>query len=106
MTEPSDSAQGVVQSFNALQDSDKRAAVEQMKAANPNLIPSSNRDKLLLWKMLFALFSAIAVILAVGAVWCLLNDRETQASILVAPITAIVTGTLGLFAGSPMSSSE
>jgi hypothetical protein len=54
--------------------------------------------------MLFVLFGIIAIVLAVGAVWCLLLDKDTAASILVALVTAIVTGMLGLFASSPTSS--
>jgi hypothetical protein len=54
--------------------------------------------------MLFLLFGIIAIVLAIGAVWCLLRDKDTAASILVAPVTAIVTGMLGLFASSPTSS--
>ncbi|MCW2623519.1 hypothetical protein [Mycobacterium sp.] len=55
--------------------------------------------------MLFVLFGIIAIVLAVGAVWCLLVDKATAAAILVAPVTAIVTAMLGLFASSPTGSS-
>ncbi|HEX3545973.1 MAG TPA: hypothetical protein VHU62_05280 [Mycobacterium sp.] len=106
MTELSNSARDVVGSFDALQDTtDKKAVLTELQTANKDLIPASNEGKLDLWKMLFVLFGIIAIILAVGAVWCLLVGKDTAASILVAPITAIVTGMFGLFAVSPMSSS-
>jgi hypothetical protein len=115
MTELSDSARNVVGSFDALQDTtDKKAVLTELQTANPALIPegtnpalipTSNRDKVDLWKMLFVLFGIIAIVLAVGGVWCLLVDKDTAAAILVAPVTAIVTGMLGLFASSPTSSS-
>jgi hypothetical protein len=105
MTELSDSARNVVGSFDALQDTgDKKAVLTELQAANPDLIPTTNKDKVDLWRMLFMLFGIIAIVLAVGAVWCLLVDKDTAASILVAPVTAIVTGILGLFASSPTSS--
>jgi hypothetical protein len=106
MTELSDSARNVVGSFDALQDTtDKKAVLTELQTANRALIPDNNKDKLDLWKMLFVLFGIIAIVLAVGAVWCLLVDKATAAAILVAPVTAIVTGMLGLFASSPTSSS-
>ena len=105
MTGLSDPARGVVGSFDALQYTvDKKAVLNELQTANPDLIPTRNKDKVDLWKMLFLLFGIIAIVLAIGAVWCLLLDKDTAASILVAPVTAIITGMLGLFASSPTSS--
>jgi hypothetical protein len=50
MSHISDSAQHVVDSFNNLQEpADRQAALDEMRAANANLTPSSNKDKLILW---------------------------------------------------------
>lgn len=106
MTELSDEARQVVGSFQNLQDaSDKQAVVNEIRTANPELIPNDNRDKLRLWRMLFCLLGAIGVVLTIGAVICLVRDKDTAASILVTPVTAIITGMLGLFAASPTSPS-
>jgi hypothetical protein len=43
--------------------------------------------------------------LTIGAVICLIRDKDTAASMLVTPVTAIITGMLGLFAGSPTNPS-
>jgi hypothetical protein len=53
--------------------------------------------------MLFGTLGFVAVILAIGAVWLLLDDKETGAAILLAPVSAIVAGMFGLFAASPGS---
>jgi CBS-domain-containing membrane protein len=104
MVELSDPAQQVVHSFDALPGPDDKAAVlNHLQTANPLVIPKSDTGKLVLWKMLFALLGAVAVILAVGVVWCLIISNETAAAILIAPISAIITGMFGLFATSPTS---
>jgi hypothetical protein len=104
MTELSDQARQVVESFQTLQDPDQKKAVVNELQADPALVPDNNRDKLRLWQMLFWVLGAIGIVLAVGAVWCLLANEDTSASILVGPVTAIITGMLGLFAASPTGS--
>jgi hypothetical protein len=54
MTELSDSARDVVGSFDALQDTaDKKAVLNELQTANPELVPTGKKDKVDLWRMLF-----------------------------------------------------
>jgi hypothetical protein len=71
--------------------------------ADPNVVPSADKFKLRLWTMLFTILGVVAVILAGGAVWLFIDGKETGAAIVLAPVTAIITGLLGLFAASPGS---
>jgi hypothetical protein len=102
----SDETRHVAGSFRDLQhDGDKKAVVDEIRTAKPELILGGNKDKLRLWPMLFGLLGAIGVVLTIGAVICLVRDKDTAASMLVTPVTAIITGMLGLFAASPTNSS-
>ena len=104
MAELSAPSQNIVDAFDRLPANELNAATLQaIQTANPNLIPVTDPGKIQLWKMLFGTLGFVAVILAIGAVWLLLDDKETGAAILLAPVSAIVAGMFGLFAASPGS---
>jgi hypothetical protein len=53
--------------------------------------------------MLFAILGVVVAILTVGFVWLLIINQFQEAGVLLAPISAIITGMFGLFATSPIS---
>jgi hypothetical protein len=96
-------AQGV-QPPNGTPRPNNRASVpNHSQGAKSNLVPRSDKDKLAVWTMLFAILGVLVAILTVGFVWLLIIKQVQEAVVLLAPISAIITGMFGLFATSPTS---
>ena len=93
-----------VQPPNGTPRPNNRASVpNHAQGAKSNLVPRSDKDKLAVWTMLFAILGVLVAILTVGFVWLLIIKQLQEAVVLLAPISAIITGMFGLFATSPTS---
>jgi len=92
----------VVNSFEQLPDVSKPAAMRAMTGA----LPDTSTGKVQVWRMLFTVLGIVLVVFAGGAVFLLLDGKETGAAMILAPISAIIAGLLGLFAPSPASSTR
>ena len=93
-----------VQPPNGTPRPNNRASVpNHAQGAKSTLVPRSDKDKLAVWTMLFAILGVVVAILTVGFVWLLIIKQIQEAVVLLAPISAIITGMFGLFATSPTS---
>ena len=86
MVQPNAEQQDVVVRFNELED---RGQQFQTLEATKSLIPESDVGKTRIWMALFVLLGIALVILVIGAVILLVNDKQTGGALLLAPASAI-----------------
>lgn len=99
MAAMSDQARSVVESVENLSVVDKKAVVEGVREANPDLFPSGDGGRTTIWMtLLIGLF-----ILGIGALaaTAFLAYYDKEFSGVIALGTAIVGGVVGLFSKSP-----
>jgi hypothetical protein len=96
MTEISDHARSIIASVGDLNSTDKKAVIE---AASNNL-PKGDLPRTVLWIILLGGLFVIAGICVVAGAHAG-SDQDASPFFLIA--TAVVSGTLGLFATSPAS---
>lgn len=87
--------------IDALPREQKKAAVAQVLAANPDLFPTGDGDRTRLWLTLLVGLQVLG--LAALAATVVLSLEGEDVSAVVALVTAIVGGLIGLFARSPGS---
>lgn len=89
-----------VQAMTDLPLAERRMAVNQLAQADPDLLPKADAERTKIWITLLGGLFLLAVASIVGAIIITLNGEEAAALFVLA--TAIVTGTIGLFAKSPV----
>ena len=83
----------------SLPEAEQKQVVAEMVAANPGLLPSGDKYKTQLWLMLLGGLFLLALVAIVSAVVLATNNKGTTALISLA--SAVVAGTIGLFANPP-----
>ncbi len=83
----------------SLPEAEQKQVVAEMVTANPGLLPSGDKYKTQLWLMLLGVLFLLALVAIVGAVVLATNNKGTTALISLA--SAVVAGTIGLFANPP-----
>jgi hypothetical protein len=87
-------------------DQIKSASTDQQKAAaaalNENLFPKDNHDRTIIWVLLLGGLFLIALAALIGAI--VLDAKGKDQTAVIAVVSAVVAGVLGLFANSPASS--
>lgn len=96
-------AQQAVQAVEELPAADKKPAVQEILRANRDLFPDNDSDRTKLWIVLLIGLFIVALSALVGSVILTLKTEDSTA--LVAIVSAVVAGVIGLFSKSPTSSS-
>lgn len=94
------SGQTAVQAMSDLPLAERRLAVDRLAQTDPDLLPKGDAERTKIWITLLGGLFLLAIASIVGAVVITLQGEEAAALFVLA--TAIVTGTIGLFAKSPV----
>lgn len=102
----------VTQTFQDLSPTDQTQVLQQIvpqlssdqqQAVRDSMMPTSSRDRTRIWlTLLIGLFimGGLAILCTFALI---LNGKTAESAALVAVATAVVTGTVGIFAQSPTS---
>ena len=90
--------QALYATSNLAQD-EKRQVVEEILTANPDLWPTGDKNKTILWITLLGGLFLLALVAIICAVVLAMDDNDATA--LVALATAVVAGVIGLFSNPP-----
>jgi uncharacterized protein YhaN len=100
MDDLTESGQAAVQAMTDLPADEKKKAAQMLVQAEPGLFPKADAERTKIWVTLLAGLFFLAMASIVGAVIIALQGKDAASLFVLA--TAIVTGTIGLFAKSPV----
>ena len=85
----------------SLPDRMKKEAVSDIQAANPSLFPQGEGKRTMLWMTLFIGLFVVALTAIVCYVILTLKAAQSDTTALIAIVSAVVAGLIGLFANPP-----
>lgn len=97
----SSNAQNLVTAPEDLTEADRKAAAQEIQRANPDLFPRSDTNRTMLWMTLLVGLFGLALAAMICSVVLIKDDGDGTA--LIAIVSAVVAGVIGLFSKSPTS---
>ena len=95
----SNEGQQALYATSNLAHDEKKKVVEEIMTANPDLWPTGDKNKTMLWIVLLGGLFLLALTAIISAVVLAMNSKGTTALISLA--SAVVAGVIGLFSNPP-----